>query len=281
MRSKRIFPALLQALLPHRHRFILKDNDCWNAEWNALYRSLTGHALPAGDTVSAKAESPQHTLFDSVSDTVSHTPSNTVSGKEAEAPLESEQYGANAGNNTVSDTVSHTIPDTLSDRVSSTVQHLAPPEPEPEPHPKPQPEKRDDDGSARVAVLPVDIIKAFDQAIVEVYGANMQRPWPHGEDTTIAQEFIASGADLELCRQVFLRHLYSHQRKGKHPIGSLAYFRSAIPDALKERAYYRNHPTEVLPHDSGHHHAKPARPRSGHDAFTDALVEVVHEREQH
>ena len=126
----------------------------------------------------------------------------------------------------------------------------------------------------------VEIISLFDDCIAEVYGENMRRPWPHGDDSAHAREFLKAGADIELCRQVFLKHLHVFKRKDKHPISSLAYFRTAIPDAVKDRAYYHNHQTQEITHDPASHHHPPRepRPRSGHDAFTEALVEVVSER---
>lgn len=253
MRSREIFPALWQALQSQRHRFVFKEADCWNTEWDTLYHTLSGSA----------ASPPRHT----VSDTVPHTLSDS------ETP--SEVVLSENGGNPQLDTVSHTEADTVSDRVSSTLHDFAPPEPEPHP----EPEYRDDE-VARAKPTPVAIIRAFDEAIVQVYGANLARPWPHGEDATIAAQFIAAGATLELCREVFLRQLHAHQRKGKHPIGSLAYFRTAIPDAIKDQQYYRNNPPQEVSHD-GHTHGTGRRPRSGHDAFTDALVEVVHERSGH
>lgn len=251
MRSREIFPALWQALQSQRHRFAFKDADNWNTEWDTLYHTLSGKG---GDTVS-------HT----VSHRVTLTVSDTVSSIE---PLFPE-----TGGNPELDTVSPTVSDT----VSSTLHGLAPPEPDPDP--EPEPEYRDDE-VARAKPTPVAIIRAFDEAVVQVYGANLARPWPHGEDATIAAQFIAAGASLELCKQVFLRTLHAHQRKGKHPIGSLAYFRTAIPDAVKDREFYQNNPPPEVSHD-GHTHGARARPRSGHDAFTDALVEVVHERGGH
>ena len=260
MRSREIFPALWQALQPQKHRFIFKDADCWNTEWDTLYHTLSGSSTsPYRDTVS-------HRVSHTVSDTVSHTPtpSNTLSAEHSRNPQ--------------SDTVSHTVPDTLSNTVSSTLHDFAPPEPEPQP----EPEYRDDE-VARAKPTPVAIIRLFDEAIVQVYGANLARPWSHGEDGTIAAQFIAAGADLDLCRQVFLKHLHSHHRKGKHPIGSLAYFRTAIPDAVKDRTYYHNQPLPEVTHDRTTADAirpSTSRARSGHDAFTQALVEVVHERER-
>lgn len=256
MRARAIFPALWQALQPQKHRFVLNESDCWNTEWDTLYHTLSkGSTSPSSDTIS-------HT----VSHTASLTLSDTVSSISPLSPETAET--------SQSSTATHTEPDTVSDRVFSTVQDFAPPEPEP------HPEFRDDDDGARAKPTPVAIIRAFDEAIVQVFGANLARPWPHGEDATIAAQFIAAGATLELCREVFLRHLHSHQRKGKHPIGSLAYFRSAIPDAVKDREYYNNHPPQEVSHD-GNTHGAGRRPRSGHDAFTDALVEVVHERGGH
>lgn len=257
MRSREIFPSLWQALQSQKHRFIFKDADCWNTEWDTLYHTLSG----------GSASPPRDTLSDTVSDRVSHTVSDTQTPFEALLP----EHGANPQ----LDTVSHTVPDTVSDRVSSSLHDFAPPEPDPEP----EPEYRDDE-VARAKPTPVAIIRAFDEAVVQVYGTNLARPWPHGEDATIAAQFIAAGASLDLCKQVFLRHLYAQQRKGKHPIGSLAYFRTAIPDAMKEREFYQNNPPAEVSHD-GNTHGAGRRPRSGHDAFTDALVEVVHERGRH
>ncbi len=256
MRSREIFPALWQALQPQKHRFLFKDTDCWNTEWDTLCHTLSGGvAAVVGDTLSHTIS---HRVSLTVSDTVSHI-----------EPLTPE-----LGGNPQSDTVSHSVSDTVCDRISSTLQDFAPPEPEPDP--EPEPELRDDE-VAPAKPTPVAIIRAFDEAVVQVFGANLARPWPHGEDATIAAQFIAAGASLELCKQVFLRHLYAHQRKGKHPIGSLAYFRTAIPDAVKDRSFYQNNPPPEVSHD-GNAHGAGRRPRSGHDAFTDALVAVVHER---
>lgn len=253
MRSREIFPALWQALQPQKHRFIFKDADNWKTEWDTLYHTLSGNPR----------------------DTVSHRVSHTVSDTVSDTPTPSKPLSPEAADQSQSFTTSHTVPDTVSDTVSSTLHDFAPPEPEPEP----EPDIRDDEVT-RAKPTPVAIIRAFDEAIVQVYGANLARPWPHGEDATIAAQFIAAGATLELCREVFLRLLHAHQRKGKHPIGSLAYFRTAIPDAIKDQQYYRNNPPQEVAHD-GHSHGAGRRPRSGHDAFTDAMVEVVHERGGH
>jgi len=252
MRARPIFPALWQALQPQKHRFVFNESDCWNTEWDTLYHTLSkSGASPARETV-------VHTVSHRASLTVSDTVSSI-------SPLAPE---------TIDHSPSFINADTVPDTVSSTLHDFAPPEPEP------HPENRDDDEVARAKPTPVAVIRAFDEAIVQVYGANLARPWPHGEDATIAAQFIAAGATLELCREVFLRLLHAHQRKGKHPIGSLAYFRTAIPDAIKDQQFYRNNPPQEVAHD-GHSHGAGRRPRSGHDAFTDAMVEVVHERGGH
>ena len=260
MRSRKVFPDLWQALQPQKHRFVLKEADFWNSEWDTLYHTVSG----------GSASPPSHTVSDTVSNRVSDTVSDTQDPQTA-LPLES-------GSAPHYDTVSQTVPDTASDTISSTLHDFAPPEPEPQPDPYPR-----DDEVTRAKITPVAIIHLFDDAIVQVYGANLARPWPHGEDAIIAAQFIAAGATLDLCKQVFLRHLYAQQRKGKHPIGSLAYFRTAIPDALKEQEYYQNNPPQEVSHDRNTHGAsrQSGARRSGHDAFTDALVEVVHERGGH
>lgn len=257
MRSRKIFPALWRALKPQAHRFVMKDDQFWNPEWDALNQRLGGG---------------EHTVSHTLSDTLSHTVSDTVNAQ--------NQFSDEAGGNPDQYTVSDTVPHTLSDTVGGSVQDFAPPEPEPQP--KPKPENRGDEVTPARAT-PVEIIRVFDEAIVEVFGEQLARPWPHGEDAMIAAQFIAAGADRELCRQVFLKQLHSHYRKGKHPIGSLAYFRTAIPDAVKDRNFYQQNPIPEVNHDG----AKPdtgrqyaPRARSGHDAFTEALVEVVHERER-
>lgn len=253
MRAHKIFPSLWQALQSQKHRFILKDENCWNIEWDTLCHRLGGN---------------QNTVSHTLSDTVSHTISDTVKPQNDDLP---ESHG-----NPQEYTVSHT----LSDTVSGSVQDFAPPEPQPEPQPKP--ELRDDEVTPARAT-PVEIIRVFDEAIVEVFGEQLARPWPHGEDAMIATQFIAAGADRELCRQVFLKQLHSHHRKGKHPIGSLAYFRTAIPDAVKDRNFYQQNPIPEVNHDGTKPDANrqyAPRARSGHDAFTEALVEVVHERER-
>jgi hypothetical protein len=265
MRSK-IFPYLVNALLPHKHRFILNDKNLWQSKWDtSMSNNQIQNQDTVSDTVSDVTKQDEAQAGYTVCDTVSDTLYDTVSDPNDTETAQSSGGVENPGKYTVSD------------RVFSSCTNLVAPEPEPEPRKK---EKIDDD--ARAENLPVLIIKAFDEAIVEIFGKELERPYPYNSDMQIAREFIQAGADLELCRSLFLKQQNARKRKGQFPIGSLLYFRSAVPDAVNERNHYKNNP---LPEKSHEQRIKPtggtSRPRSGHDAFTEAMVEVVLEREEH
>lgn len=263
MRSGKIFPHLIKVLRPHKHRFILKDKNIWEPKWDTLSGVTVQSLYTVSDTIS-----------DSLSDTVYDTLYDTVSTENSSDFNNHDQSTVNTEENTLSDTVC----DSVSDTVFSTMQDFAPPEPQPEP--QPQPKIKNDNDDTGTKFHPVDIIKIFDEAIVQVFGKEMARPWPNGNDMDMAKEFVAAGADLELCRQLFLKHQHSHKQKGKFAISSLAYFRNAVVSAVNERKYYQNNPVQEVAHEQGRY--KPgnaSRSKSGHDAFTEALVEVVSERQ--
>ena len=178
------------------------------------------------------------------------------------------------------------------DTVSSGWKDFVPTEPKPEPDPEPETEPETEpepepeytnNHNAREENLPLAIIKSFDEVIITVFGKDHQRPWPHTGDMEIAQEFVKAGADTELCRQLFLKQQVAHKRKNQSPIGNLAYFRDAVPDAVAAREYYQNNPLPENHYEQRTSYARSTTPRyrNGHDIFTEALVEVVCEREQH
>ena len=78
------------------------------------------------------------------------------------------------------------------------------------------------------------VIKAFDDARVEAYGPMQARPWPHHDDLGLATKFLESGASLDLCATVFRSIMQKRKSGGKSPPGNLAYFASAIPDAIAQ-----------------------------------------------
>lgn len=81
-----------------------------------------------------------------------------------------------------------------------------------------------------------DLIRAFDAAIVAVWGADQARPFPTGTDSGTALRWLRAGVTPELVASVAeprFRRMAS-QRKA-HP-GSLAFLDGAITDTLAEAA---------------------------------------------
>ena len=140
----------------------------------------------------------------------------------------------------------------------------------------------------REGLNPVEIIRVFDDAIAEVYGENMRRPWPHGMDHTVAGELIEMGATVGLCKRVFLERLHIEKQKGKQPISSLNYFRKVISDALSEQRFHQqNQLKEVNPHDTSDSTTIVSRPattghggrnKTAHDNFTQGAANFLRKR---
>ena len=82
----------------------------------------------------------------------------------------------------------------------------------------------------------VEIIAAFDKAIVDLWGAALARAWPHPKDKMIADRWLATGATLPMCERAFVETLEKrHSRKLTIPF-SLSYFENMIRDAITTNA---------------------------------------------
>jgi uncharacterized protein YdaU (DUF1376 family) len=81
-----------------------------------------------------------------------------------------------------------------------------------------------------------DIIAAFDQARIDAFGAMQARPWPNSLDAAVAERWLAAGADLDLCRAVFVAGMQRKARSRDRPPDSLKFFDAAIAQALAERS---------------------------------------------
>jgi hypothetical protein len=81
----------------------------------------------------------------------------------------------------------------------------------------------------------MQVAQAFDRERVLVFGPERARPWRHPDDIAHAQRFLDSGADLDLCRQVFRAILERRKAEGDEPIDNLGYFPKAIARALAQR----------------------------------------------
>lgn len=65
------------------------------------------------------------------------------------------------------------------------------------------------------------IIAAFDDSIAEVWGAEQRRPHPRPMDIQTALDWVDAGADVEVCRRVFLEVGHRFAESGQPPPGSL------------------------------------------------------------
>lgn len=76
------------------------------------------------------------------------------------------------------------------------------------------------------------IIWQFDQAIIEIFGPNLARPFPRATDLTAARRWLAMGLDEQLAGAIFREKLQARREGGLQPIGSLSYFDTFIPEIL-------------------------------------------------
>ncbi len=297
-------PAKVEAALDElvRLQFIMRDPDTdfifipYHLKWNPIENSKVGRMCV--DLVYAAARAPSifpsliaalrpmqerftlgdknhwDSAWDTLSDTVSHTVSDTL--------CHTVSQDENPSRHTVSDTVSQhdsSPQNTVSSLPPASVE-IVPPEPEPEPEPEPSAALH-----AGAQGSPVDVIKVFDDALVAVFGEERRRPWPKANDSEYARAFLAAGADLELCRALFLNRQQACKDDGKEPIDTLGYFKNAIPETLRMREQLRRQQpnshlsTEVVHETLGRHQGQ-HRPRTAHHAFTEAAINVLYKRRQ-
>ena len=78
----------------------------------------------------------------------------------------------------------------------------------------------------------IAIIEAFDRAVAAVWGDAMCRLWPHPLDKLTADSWIAAGATVPLCEQVFLRIMEAKRDRKQSIPSCLRYFDNPIKDAI-------------------------------------------------
>jgi hypothetical protein len=77
-------------------------------------------------------------------------------------------------------------------------------------------------------------MELFDVSIVEIYGAENARPWPHQTDWQNAVEIAAMGLDLDELKFVFQTVCQKAKAQGKS-MKVLSYTRYAIADVIASR----------------------------------------------
>lgn len=81
-----------------------------------------------------------------------------------------------------------------------------------------------------------EIIAALDDAIVAAFGPEQRRPWPGSQDSVIARRWLADGATVELCRDVFADQCARLAAKGKRRPDTLGAFTRDIAAAIEAQA---------------------------------------------
>lgn len=146
------------------------------------------------------------------------------------------------------------------------------------------PEARSSAAHAREGLNPVEIIRVFDEVLVQVFGPENGRPWPTQRDMEYARHFLECGADLELCRQLFEERQHGRKQDHQRPIESLSYFKNIVPEAVQARESIRNQSKEVYHHETGSSTAvgRPAgqagRSKTAHDNFTQGAANFLRKR---
>lgn len=87
------------------------------------------------------------------------------------------------------------------------------------------------------AAAAAEIVKAFDIILAQEFGitavrSEAQRKAKQADDMAQAAAFMAAGADLNFCKQVFRRKLAQRKAMGGRPAGGLVYFSAIIPEEL-------------------------------------------------
>jgi hypothetical protein len=83
-----------------------------------------------------------------------------------------------------------------------------------------------------LAISPIPIICAYDDAVAALWGEPLRRPWPHANDKVVAERWIAAGATLDLCRRVFREVLEKRRARSLTIPFSLSYFENMVRDAI-------------------------------------------------
>lgn len=112
----------------------------------------------------------------------------------------------------------------------------------------------------------LQIIAALDEAIAETFGENQRRLNPASTDIVYARRFLEWGADLELCKGVFVAKCANRNRDGLSPPGSLKFFEKDITNALAELSKPKPEPESY--HDIRNNN-------TGHSQKTEAILAGV------
>ncbi len=104
----------------------------------------------------------------------------------------------------------------------------------PEPKPEPEPEPKPSSSPMPAAPPPPDsrvlVIRAFDEARVEVFGEEARRAFPDATDAVYAQRFLATCPDPAWLKSFFLERMSGMKRDGGKTPKSLRYFEEAVPE---------------------------------------------------
>lgn len=88
--------------------------------------------------------------------------------------------------------------------------------------------------------LAVELIKVFDETIVDLWGSEQKRPWPSPKDYITCQEWLKKYNDYKFIASKIREFLYHiHNRKYKRPF-SLNYLESQIQEAIKQQLNSKN-----------------------------------------
>ena len=98
----------------------------------------------------------------------------------------------------------------------------------------------------------VALIAAFDEARVEVWGAERRRAWPAPNDSETAKRWIGKGVDGETVRSVALAVNGRFKSEGGEPTDSLKAIERWIAGALRERETPMAEPLQAKPQGQRH-----------------------------
>lgn len=116
-------------------------------------------------------------------------------------------------------------------------------EPEPQPNPSPVGASPPCDASpAAAAAAPssredpaVDLIRAFDEALIAVWGENRKRPYPKADDLVHARRWREAGLDRTMALAMFREGQASKLKAHGEPISSLKWFNDRVTALLTSK----------------------------------------------
>ena len=81
---------------------------------------------------------------------------------------------------------------------------------------------------------PTDLIAAFDRIRIEVWGENMERPWPNQSDHSTAQQWVENGITLDLFEGTIGPAMAAMHADEKPPPELLKFFQRSIAGAIDQ-----------------------------------------------